>query len=147
MALATRAAQLALIIPKANAREAGVVQGIDIYPAEHLSQVVEFLSGREPLAPLAPEAPALLAPPPAYEEDFRDVRGQTAVFSGAGQGRRLRQSCEPIAASSMRCDAWRSGAPTALRVSSLSSAGGGSAARRVRSDAQVSRQGPSAAAA
>ncbi len=79
MALATRAAGLALIIPQANAREAGVVQGIDIYPAERLSQVMEFLSGREPLTALTPEPPELLAPPPAYEEDFRDVRGQEPV--------------------------------------------------------------------
>ena len=79
MALATRAAGLALIIPKDNAREAGVVQGIDIYPAEHLSQVVEFLKGREPLAALTPEAPELMAPPPAFEEDFRDVKGQEPV--------------------------------------------------------------------
>jgi magnesium chelatase family protein len=79
LALATRAAGLALIIPQTNAKEAGVVPGVDIYPAEHLSQVVEFLSGREPLAPLVPEPPELLAPPPAYEEDFRDVRGQEPV--------------------------------------------------------------------
>lgn len=79
MALATRAANLALIIPRANAREAGVVQGINIYPAERLSQVMEFLSGREPLTALAPEPPALVAPPPAYDEDFRDVRGQEPV--------------------------------------------------------------------
>ena len=79
MALATRAANLALIIPRANAREAGVVQGIDIYPAERLSQVMEFLSGREPLTALTPEPPELLAPPPAYDEDFRDVRGQEPV--------------------------------------------------------------------
>jgi magnesium chelatase family protein len=79
MALASRAAHLSLIIPRANAKEAGVVQGIDIYPAEHLSQVVEFLSGREPLSPLVPEPPELLAPPPAYEEDFRDVKGQEPV--------------------------------------------------------------------
>ncbi len=79
MALATRAANLALIIPRANAQEAGVVQGIEIYPAEHLSQVTEFLNGREPLAPLRPEPPELLAPPPGYEEDFRDVRGQEPV--------------------------------------------------------------------
>ena len=61
MALATRAANLALIIPQANAREAGVVQGIDIYPAERLSQVMEFLNGREPLVALTPEPPELLA--------------------------------------------------------------------------------------
>ncbi len=79
MALATREAGLALIIPRANAREAGVVQGIDIYPADRLSQVMEFLSGREALAALVPEPPELLAPAPAYEEDFREVRGQEPV--------------------------------------------------------------------
>jgi magnesium chelatase family protein len=79
MALATREANLALIIPKANAKEAGVVQGINIYPAEHLSQVVEFLNGREPLAAMACEQPELLAPPPRYDEDFREVRGQEPV--------------------------------------------------------------------
>jgi magnesium chelatase family protein len=79
MALAAREANLALIIPKANAKEAGVVQGINIYPAEHLSQVVEFLNGREPLALLNPETPELLAPPPRYDDDFREVRGQEPV--------------------------------------------------------------------
>jgi magnesium chelatase family protein len=79
MALATREAGLALIIPKANAQEAGVVQGISIHPAEHLSQVVEFLNGREPLTSLAPEPPELLAPLPKYQDDFRDVRGQEPV--------------------------------------------------------------------
>jgi magnesium chelatase family protein len=79
MALATREAGLALIIPKANAKEAGVVQGIAIYPAEHLSQVVEFLNGREPLAAMVPETPELLAPAPRFEEDFREVRGQEPV--------------------------------------------------------------------
>ena len=45
MALASREAGLALIIPRDNAREAAVVQGVDIYPADHLAQLVEF-SGR-----------------------------------------------------------------------------------------------------
>ncbi|MCK9376659.1 MAG: YifB family Mg chelatase-like AAA ATPase [Syntrophobacterales bacterium] len=79
MALATRAANLSLIIPKDNAKEAGVVQGINIYGVEHLSQVVEFLNGREVLAPLVSEPPEFLAPPPSYEEDFREVRGQEPV--------------------------------------------------------------------
>ncbi|MEJ2672890.1 MAG: magnesium chelatase domain-containing protein, partial [Deltaproteobacteria bacterium] len=79
MALATREADMSLIIPKANAKEAGVVQGINIYPAEHLSEVVEFLNGREPLAALVAQKPELLARPPRYEEDFREVRGQEPV--------------------------------------------------------------------
>jgi magnesium chelatase family protein len=40
---------------------------------------MEFLNGREPLAALTPEPPELVASPPAYDEDFRDVRGQEPV--------------------------------------------------------------------
>jgi magnesium chelatase family protein len=79
MALAARDAELALIIPKANAKEAAVVQGINLYPAEHLSQVVEFLNGRESLAAMVAQKPELLAPHPHYEEDFKEVRGQEPV--------------------------------------------------------------------
>ena len=62
MALATREAGLALIIPRDNAREAAVVQGIEIYAAENLAQVVEFLAGREQLAPRRPGAAAGFQP-------------------------------------------------------------------------------------
>jgi magnesium chelatase family protein len=75
-ALASQAAGLALIIPRDNAREAGVVQGIDIYPADNLAQVAEHLAGREPLGVIAPETPAQFSPAPAGDDDFKDVRGQ-----------------------------------------------------------------------
>jgi magnesium chelatase family protein len=76
MALATRQAGLALILPRDNAREAAVVQGIEAYPAESLAQVVEFLAGREPLAAAAPEALDLGPRPAQAEVDFKEVRGQ-----------------------------------------------------------------------
>jgi magnesium chelatase family protein len=79
MALATRAAQLALILPEDNAREAGVVQGLDIYPVATLSRTVEFLAGRESLTPAPPAAPETLAQDPPDELDFQDVRGQEPV--------------------------------------------------------------------
>jgi magnesium chelatase family protein len=79
MALATREAGCALIIPKDNAREAGVVTGIDIYAVDSLAQVVEFLSGRETLAPVAAPGPEGLAGEPADDLDFREVRGQEPV--------------------------------------------------------------------
>jgi len=79
MALATREAGLALIIPRDNAREAAVVQGIEIYPADRLAQLVEFLAGREPLGTYTPapaDADSLAAP---YDLDFREVKGQEPV--------------------------------------------------------------------
>jgi magnesium chelatase family protein len=75
VALATREAGLALILPKDNAREAAVVQGIDVYPVEYLAQVVEFLTGREPLSPVVGD-PLDLELPAHCEVDFREVRGQ-----------------------------------------------------------------------
>ncbi len=79
MALATRAAGLALILPRDNAREAGVVQGLEIYPAATLAQTVEFLAGREELTAAPPAAPECLAWDPAEELDFKEVRGQEPV--------------------------------------------------------------------
>jgi magnesium chelatase family protein len=79
MALAARDAGLALIIPPANLREAGVVAGLDLYPVETLSQVVEFLSRRLDLIPAPPPPPEVQNPEPHFEVDFREVRGQEPV--------------------------------------------------------------------
>jgi magnesium chelatase family protein len=78
MALATRDAGLSLIIPRDNAVEAGVVTELTVYPAETLAQVVEFLSGRESLAPAAPPGQGQPVEP-ADEGDFREVKGQEPV--------------------------------------------------------------------
>ena len=76
VALATREAGLGLILPKDNAREAAVVQGVEVYPAEYLAQVAEFLAGREPLSQAAPEPLDLEHLPAQWEVDFQEVRGQ-----------------------------------------------------------------------
>ena len=79
MALATREAGLALIIPRDNAREAAVVQGIEIYPADTLAQLVEFLAGREPLGTYTASPAATDQPAADYDLDFREVKGQEPV--------------------------------------------------------------------
>ena len=79
MALATREAGLALIIPRDNAREAAVVQGIEIYPADTLAQLVEFLSGREPLGAYTASPAATDQPAADYDLDFSEVKGQEPV--------------------------------------------------------------------
>ena len=76
MAQATREAGLALIISRDNGPEAAVVQGVEAYAAENLAQVVEHLTGRQPLAPVAPALPDLEGEPPRMEADFREVKGQ-----------------------------------------------------------------------
>jgi len=79
MALTTREAGLALILTRENAREAGVVQGLELYAVETLAQVVDFLAGREKLEPMPPLPPEDAGWEPRDDVDFREVRGQEPV--------------------------------------------------------------------
>ena len=66
-----------LLVPSANAAEAAVVEGIDVYPIGSLAEAVGFLSGQLDVEPKSVDLerglPALLA---HYEDDFVDVKGQ-----------------------------------------------------------------------
>jgi magnesium chelatase family protein len=80
MAIGARSAgKKALIVPDANAPEAAVVNGIDVYPVANLSQVASLLSGDGNLTPLLPGADTEALEEPAYPIDFADVRGQAHV--------------------------------------------------------------------
>lgn len=72
-ALAARDAGRALILPRENADEAALVNGLTIYPAEHLLEVCEHLNGTALLPPF--ERP-YLAPSPTEYPDLAEVRGQ-----------------------------------------------------------------------
>ena len=77
MAVAAKRAGLAgLILPAENAAEAAVVEGIDVIGATSLSQVVEFLSGREIIEPCRVDLQALFSSSSEYGEDFSEVKGQ-----------------------------------------------------------------------
>lgn len=62
-----------LFVPAGNAAEGAAVQGIDVYPVEHLIQLVEHLRGAHPL-PLATAVPT--EEPSAPLPDFSEVKGQ-----------------------------------------------------------------------
>jgi magnesium chelatase family protein len=81
IAIAARAAGIRnLVIPAANAREAAVVQGVDVYPVTSLLEVRELLNGAAQgnifAQPLKVDSAALLNEATEYHADFRDVRGQ-----------------------------------------------------------------------
>ena len=59
--------------PAANAREASLARGLDVYPVETLSALLEHLTGGETLAPIAPWEPE---PSCAAGPDYADVMGQ-----------------------------------------------------------------------
>jgi len=68
-----------LAVPEANAREAAVVEGIDVYALRSLPQAVDLINAPESFAPLRLDARALLAEAAQYLVDLRDVRGQQAA--------------------------------------------------------------------
>lgn len=77
MALAARQEGLRrFLVPAANAAEAAIVQGLEIYGIERLDQAVEFLAGVTALAPLIVDPAGLFARHHCYPVDFTDVKGQ-----------------------------------------------------------------------
>lgn len=66
----------ALIVPRDNAAEAAVVDGVEVYGVETLTQAVGLLSGELPLEPTTVDVAALFDVASRYEVDFSDVRGQ-----------------------------------------------------------------------
>jgi magnesium chelatase family protein len=75
VALAARAAGArALLLPAANAAEASLVEGLAVWPADHLSTVVALLRGEA--MPPQPAMPSIRSNPAAPTPDLTEVRGQ-----------------------------------------------------------------------
>ncbi|MDR2388868.1 MAG: YifB family Mg chelatase-like AAA ATPase [Tannerellaceae bacterium] len=68
------------ILPKQNAREAAVVEGIDVYGMENIKEVIEFIDGKQQATPTVVDTTAeFYARQEIFECDFSDVRGQENV--------------------------------------------------------------------
>lgn len=69
-----------IIIPHMNAPEAAMVDGLDILPAEHLTDVVEHLRGSRLMTPLKMDVEALFNKQLEHSAvDFSDVKGQENI--------------------------------------------------------------------
>lgn len=69
-----------LILPKANAREAAVVNKLKIYGADNISEVIEFLKGDTEIQPTKVDTRAeFYAHLNKFPHDFADVKGQENV--------------------------------------------------------------------
>jgi magnesium chelatase family protein len=66
----------ALVVPEANAREAAVVEGVDVYAIRSLPQAVDLVNAPESFTPVRLDARAALEEAAQYPVDLRDVRGQ-----------------------------------------------------------------------
>ncbi len=77
MAIAAKAAGLrGICLPKANAREAAVVDGIEVLPVSGLGQVVGLLRGEREITPISVDMEEVFREGGDYPEDFGDVKGQ-----------------------------------------------------------------------
>ena len=65
-----------MIVPRENAAEAALVEGIEVIPAERLSEVVEFLGGRTEIAQARVDLVELFRESRNYPFDFSEIRGQ-----------------------------------------------------------------------
>lgn len=76
MALAVRAAGLrGLVLPRANAAEAALVEGLPVYGVETLTEAVRFLAGELMLEPTRIDIAGVFAQAAAHEVDLAEVHG------------------------------------------------------------------------
>ncbi len=69
-----------MILPKENAKEAAMVEGIEVYPMGSLSETVDFLnSEHEILTPFKINLDEVFSQERQYSIDFSDVKGQENV--------------------------------------------------------------------
>jgi len=77
--LAKRQGLTGMLVPIENAREAAVVEGMEVIPITSLTQAVGFLSGQLPLEPVSVDLDEVFNVARGYDCDFADVRGQEHV--------------------------------------------------------------------
>lgn len=69
-----------LFVPKANAREAAMVNNLEVYSVEHLNDVVNFFNGKNRLEPVIVNTrEEFFANQYEFEFDFSDVKGQENI--------------------------------------------------------------------
>ncbi|TCK97878.1 magnesium chelatase family protein [Natranaerovirga hydrolytica] len=67
------------IVPIDNAKEGGVVNGIDIIGVSHLTEVVDYLNGKKDIRPTQVKVDTLLHKKDKFSIDFQDIKGQLNV--------------------------------------------------------------------
>ena len=66
-----------MIVPKANAREAAIVNDIEVYGVKHLQEAIKIITGRETIAPtVVLTREEFFESQYQFDVDFSDVKGQ-----------------------------------------------------------------------
>src|SRR5512146_3096261 len=65
-----------MVVPEGNAKEAAMVDGVDVYPVRSLLDVIHFVNSANGITPVKADGDALLREAQQFFIDFKDVRGQ-----------------------------------------------------------------------
>jgi magnesium chelatase family protein len=68
-----------VVVPEANAREAAVVDGLEVFPVKSLPQAVDLINSPESFQPIKIDTRAMLSQAAVYPVDLQEVRGQHAA--------------------------------------------------------------------
>ncbi len=68
-----------IILPIENAYEAAAVQGIEVYPASNLCEIIDHVTGEQHLNIFTIDIKNIFSTNDIYETDFSDVKGQENV--------------------------------------------------------------------
>ncbi|MBN1527094.1 MAG: YifB family Mg chelatase-like AAA ATPase [Candidatus Omnitrophica bacterium] len=70
------------ILPKENAKEAAVAQDVNVYPAETLKEVIDFINKKTDIKPQGSNLEHIFKRNTKHRFDFSDVKGQEHVKRG-----------------------------------------------------------------
>ncbi len=76
IAIFSKEKEYSLIVPHENRLEAGVIEGLKVYPIRNLTQCVRFLNGEEEIESVSIDLEEIFKKSRFYSVDFSDVRGQ-----------------------------------------------------------------------
>ena len=68
-----------VVVPEANAREAAMVEGIEVYGVKNLREAYSLLTGKHSMTPVKEDLAEFFQRHQSYDVDFSDVRGQGHV--------------------------------------------------------------------
>lgn len=68
-----------VIVPEENAKEAGIVAGLEVLPAKNLLQVINYLNKQEKIEPIKVDIAEFFKENQKYNFDFSEVKGQENI--------------------------------------------------------------------
>ncbi|MCI0482410.1 MAG: YifB family Mg chelatase-like AAA ATPase, partial [Candidatus Dadabacteria bacterium] len=68
-----------IILPRENAEEAAVVEGVNVFAVESLQDIVEFIAGKREIHPTRVDIGSIFTHAKTYDVDFHEVKGQEHV--------------------------------------------------------------------